>query len=85
MCDRGSDTNLAGREQKKARQAFVGFRITSSKHETAAESVAPKLEQDLCGALEEQRVKSALVVAYANELKTNAYLEVLEKLLSEGK
>ncbi|HYY31183.1 MAG TPA: hypothetical protein VE860_24805 [Chthoniobacterales bacterium] len=29
--------------------------------EIAVESVAPKLQQTLCGALEEQRVKSALV------------------------
>jgi hypothetical protein len=33
----------------------------SSNSEIAAESVAPKLQQALCGALEEQRVKSALV------------------------
>ena len=31
-CGRGSDTNLAVREQQKARQAFLGVGITSSKH-----------------------------------------------------
>jgi hypothetical protein len=30
FCGRGSDTNLAVREQQKARQAFLGVGITSS-------------------------------------------------------
>jgi hypothetical protein len=38
FCGRGSDTNLAVRDQQKARQAFLGVGITSSKHQSAAES-----------------------------------------------
>jgi hypothetical protein len=34
FCVRGSDTNLAVREQQKARQAFLGVGITSSKHQS---------------------------------------------------
>src|SRR5271165_3861017 len=38
FCGRGSDTNLAVRDQQKARQAFLGVGMTSSKHQSAAES-----------------------------------------------
>ena len=34
FCGRGSDTDLAIREQQKARHAFLGVGITSSKHQS---------------------------------------------------
>jgi hypothetical protein len=34
FCGRGADTNLAVHEQQKARLAFLGVGITSSKHQS---------------------------------------------------